>query len=299
MITIKQMEALYWISELGTFARAASKLHTTQSAISKRVQELEAAVGVDLFDRTQRGARLTTRGRQLLELGQDMLAVRERILDLKNADEAPAHQLRFGVTELTALTWLPRLVTEFRNSYPQVTVEPEVDLSQNLFGRLLDETVDLIVIPDAFRHARIASLRLAEVHNSWMASPDLIRSQRTLSLDELGTYPVLSQGKSSGSGLYFDRWLKAEGVTFKRVLTSNSLIALVGLTLAGIGISYLPRQCFKPLVDDGKLTIVPTNPLLPPVPYVAMYRNDRPSRFVETIAQLMAKICDFSVQYQR
>lgn len=299
MITIKQMEALYWISELGTFARAASKLHTTQSAISKRVQELEAAVGVDLFDRTQRGARLTTKGRQLLELGQDMLAVRERILDLKNADDVPVHQLRFGVTELTALTWLPRLVTEFRNSFPQVPVEPEVDLSQNLFGRLLDETVDLIVIPDAFRHARITSLRLAEVHNSWMASPDLIRSQRTLSLDELGTYPVLSQGKSSGSGLYFDRWLKAEGVTFKRVLTSNSLIALVGLTLAGIGISYLPRQCFKPLVDDGKLTIVPTNPLLPPVPYVAMYRNDRASRFVETIAQLMAKICDFSVQYQR
>ena len=41
MFTYKQLEALYWIAELGGFAAAARKLNTTQSAISKRVQELE------------------------------------------------------------------------------------------------------------------------------------------------------------------------------------------------------------------------------------------------------------------
>ena len=39
MITLRQLEALYWIVQLGTFKRAAARLNTTQSAISKRIKE--------------------------------------------------------------------------------------------------------------------------------------------------------------------------------------------------------------------------------------------------------------------
>ena len=132
-----------------------------------------------------------------------------------------------------------------------------------------------------------------------MANPDLIRSRRTLSLGDIGTHTVLSQGETSGSGLYFERWFKSQGVRFERILSSNSMIALVGFTLAGIGISYLPRQCFHPLVEAGKLAIIPTKPLLPPVPYAVMFQSDLRSRFTETVAQLMQRVCDFSMQYQR
>jgi DNA-binding transcriptional LysR family regulator len=57
-------------------------------------------------------------------------------------------------------------------------------------------------------------------------------------------------------------------------LYTDSLVALVGLTVAGLGISYLPRQCFEPLVTEGKLTIIQTTPALPPVTLVAnSFRN--------------------------
>ncbi len=298
MVTLKQIEALYWIAELGTFERAALKLNTTQSAISKRILELEAACGLSVFDRGQRGARLTKRGAHLLSIGRDMLEMRDRIAGLKDATNVPTRQFRFGVTELTALTWLPRLVNELRAAYPGVELIPEVDLSRTLFERLLNDTIDLIVIPETFSDLHLSSLRLTMVDNSWMASPDLIRSSRALSLNELDAFTILSQGQSSGSGIYFDRWLKAEGARFTRVLSSNSLVALVGLTLAGIGVSYLPRQCFQPLVDTGKLAIIPTKPVLPPVPYAAMYRNDLQSHFPATVATLIQRLCDFSRQYQ-
>ena len=60
MMTFKQLEALYWIGELGSFALAANKLHTSQSAVSKRVHELELAFDTELFDRSQRSARLSS-----------------------------------------------------------------------------------------------------------------------------------------------------------------------------------------------------------------------------------------------
>ena len=50
--------------------------------------------------------------------------------------------------------------------------------------------------------------------------------------------------------------------------------------------------------DEGKLTIIQTDPPLPPVPYMAMYRNDRPSAFVSEVAMRAVEQCDFSRQLQ-
>ncbi|KAG1252054.1 hypothetical protein G6F65_018085 [Rhizopus arrhizus] len=51
MYTLKQLEAFYWSSELGSFSASSRKLHTTQSAVAKRVGELEAFAGSPLFER--------------------------------------------------------------------------------------------------------------------------------------------------------------------------------------------------------------------------------------------------------
>ena len=299
MITLKQIEALQWVVQLGTFERAAAKLNTTQSTISKRIKEFEAATGVSVFDRSQRGARLTEKGEYLLALARDMLAVQERMLDLKQAHETPARRLRLGVTELSALTWLPRLVGALRKNYPSVVIEAEVDMSRNLYDRLQEDSIDLIVIPEAFADPEIASLRVAEIQNVWMASPILLKGRKAISLQELTAHTILMQGSRSGSGLYVSKWLKSEGVVFPRLLTCDSMIALLGLAVAGIGVSYLPKQCFWPLVRDGKLKVVRTKPALPLIPYAAMYRNDRPSAFTRVVARLAQESCDFSRQLQR
>ncbi len=74
MMTFKQLEALYWIGQLGGFAPAARKLHTTQSAISKRVHELEQVFDTALFDRSQRSARLTEKGEEMFMLARKRCA---------------------------------------------------------------------------------------------------------------------------------------------------------------------------------------------------------------------------------
>lgn len=297
-VSLKQLEALYWIAKLGTFERAASRMNTTQSAISKRIQELETASGIVIFDRSLRGARLTERGEYLVSIAAEMLATHDRIMELKADRALPLRRLRLGVTELTAMTWLPRLVTALQETYPSLVLEPEVDMSRTLYERLLDETIDLVVIPEAFVAPEITALRLAEVENAWMARPGMIEGRGPLHLSDLARYPVLVQGGRSGSGLYFSKWLKSEGIAFEKFISSDSLMAMVGLTVAGLGVSYVPRRCFQPLVDEGKLTVIETHPILPLVPYAAMYRNDRPFTITEAISGLAARVCDFSGQFQ-
>ncbi len=298
MINLRQLLALHWIERLGTFERAAEHLNTTQSAISKRIQELEASTGLHVFDRSQRGARLTATGEELLVIAREMLILAERITSLKEGTHVVKRRLRLGVTELTALTWLPRLIARLVNDFPGLTVEAEVDMSRNLHEKLMDDLVDLIIIPDTFTAPEITSVPLASVENAWMAAPGLIGHAGVVELGELAKYPLLVQGKKSGSGLFVNKWLGTMGIEPPKVLSSNSLTAMLGLTAAGLGVTYLPLECFRPLVDEGKLTIIITDPPLPPVPYRAMYRNDRPSAFVSEVTSRAVELCDFTRQLQ-
>lgn len=300
--TLKQLETIYWIANLGTFERAALKLNTTQSAISKRIQELELAVGTDLFDRSQRGARLTEKGEYLIGIAEEMLEMQNRIHALRDGAAPPVRRIRFGVTELIAMTWLPRMVSMLRDQFPNVMLEPEVDMSRNLYERLLDASLDLIVIPETFSAPEVSSEIVAHVRNDWMARPGLVSAAQsgraTLSLSDLVEYPILSQGSRSGSGLYFSKWLRNQGIVFPRQVSSDSMTALLGLTIAGLGLSYMPSACLQPLIAAGKLEVVQAEPALPPVPYAAMYRNDRPSAIASAVARVAAMACDFSAQFQ-
>lgn len=93
VITLKQLEADYWIGQLGTLERAAARLYTAQSTISKRIQELEMTVGPAVFDRNQRGAGMTEMGEHLLAMSEEMLNLQERILGLKTSAESPPRRL--------------------------------------------------------------------------------------------------------------------------------------------------------------------------------------------------------------
>ena len=298
MITFKQLEALYWIVQMGGFSPAARKLHTTQSAISKRVQELEAVFDTELFDRTHRSARLSEKGEEMLVLAKQLLAQRDSAIEQFSHPTVMATPVRIGVTELTAMTWLPRLVQLVRRDYPKVIIEPDVDLSVNLRDKMLSDQVDLIIVPDVFSEARLSLKRLAKVESAWMCKPGLLSTRRVMKLRELAAHTILAQGGKSGTGIIYDRWFKSQAVAPSNAISCNSLVALIGLTVSGLGVSYLPRRCLDGMIERGLLDVVRTVPALPDVTYVAMYRGGQRSRLVSSIIRLAQATCDFSRMFQ-
>ncbi len=299
MITVKELEALCCVAQVGSFERAAARLHTTQSAVSKRIQQLQASLGVELFDRLGRRARLNAKGEEVRALGAELLAVRDRILERAGLREVAPSRLRLGVTELTAMTWLPALVRELRAAYPDLVIEPEVAPSATLMGSILSDTYDLIITPYVQRDGALTTIHLAEVENVWACSPSIAPARRSLSLAEIRNYTVLTQGGRSAVGVRMDKWLRANGVRHPRTVTTNNLVALVGLTIAGLGISYIPRECFGDLIDAGLLAILHTTPPLPRFSYVVAYRRDRASAFHEAVGRICERVCDFTTRYER
>jgi DNA-binding transcriptional LysR family regulator len=158
--------------------------------------------------------------------------------------------------------------------------------------------VDLIIVPDVFRDARATCTNVGRVENVWMCKPGLVGSDRPLQLRELAEYPLLSQGELSGTGLTYNRWLQDQGVETQHNLKSSSLVALVGLIISGMGVSYLPRDCFSAMVAEGRLQTLRVNPPLPETLYVAMHRTDQRSNLVAAIVMLAQSCCDFTRLFQ-
>ena len=127
-----------------------------------------------------------------------------------------------------------------------------------------------------------------------MCSPTLCDKRKTMTLQEITTFPVLMQVERSGVDVGYDRWFREQGLTIQRVYAGNSLIALSALTTLGFGVSYLPSEYFASMARSGQLRILRSKQVLPKVPYYAVFRNDGPLSFSTRVAAMAKQLCDFA-----
>lgn len=299
MVTFKQLEALYWIVQLGGFEAAARKLHTSQSAVSKRVQELESTFDHALFDRSRRTATLTPKGEEMLALATDLLDRRTIFVERFSRPEIVVRRVRLGITELTAMTWLPRLVGQIQSHYPRLVLEPVVDNSTALRDGLARDRLDVVVLPDAFSEAGFTRVPLRAIDNVWACKPGLLPPRRRFGLSQLSTVALVSQDPAaSGSARLVDRWLRENGAPRGDVVVANNLLSLVAMAMSGFGVTYLPKAFATTLAGQGRLQVLAAERRLPSVPYAVMTRGDDASPVVATIARLAQRCCDFSGMFQ-
>ena len=209
MLTFKQIEALYWTVRLGTFAASAQKLHTTQSAITKRIQELEADFDIALFDRSGYRAELTARGHEIYALAEEMLGHRDRLLVRLKGQHTLTGTFRFGITEITAMTWLPALIRLLRSHYPRITLEPHIDLGADLLKRLQAGQLDMAFLHGEFAEPGLEVAPLQRLEFAWMGSPDMIDASRVYTPADIAALPLLRQSQESGLNMIYDGWLAA------------------------------------------------------------------------------------------
>lgn len=297
-MTLKQIEAFYWAATLGSFAIAADRLHITQSTLSKRIAELEAYLECRLFDRSRKKASLTEAGESLLPQARNMLDLAEAIpLSLKDADDdRPLTGVcRFGLSELSASTWLPQAIDKIRARHPNLVLEPQIGLTRELERLVLRGEIDFAVIAGVPLNGSIGEQSVARVQFSWVASPRLQLKKRTLTAEDFSHMNVLTHPPESGLAAAFSGWLAAHNLKVRRAIVCNSLTAITGLTVANMGISFLPTAYVEPLFKSGRLVALKSDPPLPDLNYSFIWLKDDTRPMVRTMRKLLVPGIDFSV----
>ncbi len=293
-MTFKQLEAFYWAAMLHSFSVASTRLHVTQSTLSKRIAELESDLGKALFDRSGQRAILTDAGERLLAHATQILDIEGRIRADLETSSAVRGVCRLGISELVAATWFPQFVARVNRIFPHLTLEPQVDMTLVLEKRLERGDLDLAVIPGPSAHPALMQEKIGELEYRWMASPQRLPKGTVLRPSHLTEHPVITLNPQSRLLRIFEEWSRQQGTEVPRALVCNSLTALIALTVAGVGISYFPRTYLQPLVRAGRLVELDSRPALSTLSYYFQWRKDDRRTMVSALKGIVLAVADFS-----
>jgi LysR family glycine cleavage system transcriptional activator len=120
--SVRALQVLSLVAESDNFTDAADKLHLTQSAVSRKIQQLESHYGVPLFVRSSRSVQLTEQGKAVLEVARKILKDLQ-VLDEQISPRDRPFRIRIFVS--LAVRWLLPRLTDFYAQYPDLSLSIE------------------------------------------------------------------------------------------------------------------------------------------------------------------------------
>ncbi len=257
------------------FAAAARALDVPRSKISKQIQALEEAIGVQLLQRTTRSLHLTEAGAEYYDACRDVIA---------SLDEAE-QRARTGMGEIRGvlrvnapmsfgLSRLGPLIPRFNELHPNV--ELQVVLSDQQVDPVkggFDVTIRIASLPDSSMIAR----SLAPAPRIMVASPDYLAREGTPQTPkDLAHHKCLSYGYlQSGVSLQLCNGKETQRVTVSGPLHANNGDILAQAAVAGMGIALLPNFIIERAVADGRLVPVLCDWEAPAITVNAVYPSSR------------------------
>jgi DNA-binding transcriptional LysR family regulator len=293
--SVKQLEAFWWAATCSNFSTAAERLHLSVSSLSKRITELEGVLGQSLFDRSGHKAVLTEAGRRLLPAALGVLnAVAELGRSLAEAGSLSGH-CRFGVGDLSALTWLPALVAATRRQHPGLTLEACVDVGGVLEQRLAEGELDFAVIAGRSSRSTLVSQSVGAARFAWAVARPLAEAAEAADASVAGLlqrHPLITLPAQAGTTRLLDDWLLAQGLADppQRILC-NSWAAVAGMLREGVGVGFLPEGW----IDGLGLCRLPAQPELGALQYAFQWRRGDARSLLPTMQGLVSAVLDFSL----
>lgn len=247
LFSLRQLQYACAVAEHLSFRRAAEVCHVAQPSLSAQVAELEAALGVQLFERDRRRVLVTSRGRVVLERARRLLLQADDLADAaKRVADPFVGTMRVGVIPTIAPYLVPAATAAVRRAYPQLTVAWIEDKTQTLMTQLASAAIDAAVVA--------LEADLGDVEHAWIASdpfvfvapPDHPSMQKSTPISgrELRAADMLLLDEGHclrEQALEVCNSVKAREAEFR----ATSLSTLVQLVVQGAGVTLLPALALE------------------------------------------------------
>lgn len=251
-----EMETFVRVVEAGSISAAAEQLAVAKSAVSKRLSDLEARLGVQLLARTTRSLNLTDSGRYFLEQVKDVLAA----VDIAESTAAGSRSLVGGKIRIASpltfgLMHLSPAIRDFIRLYPCVTVD--IDFSDSQID-LVHGGYDLAVRIADLGDSRLAALPLTHIRHAITASPDYLKGRALPKTpkDLLELDCLRYSGARDSRWLYTDPFGKKGAVDPVASINANNGAFLRDLAVAGNGVVNQPTFITYQAICSGELVVL-------------------------------------------
>lgn len=267
----KPIETFYWVATIGNFHSAAERLNTTQPAISARIRALEQELGVELFDRTARAAKLNSAGRRFLAYAERFMALTNEIEQNFMSRDNVSRIVRIGVSETIANTWFMDFMAEVNRVYPRMNVEMVSDISFNLRNQVLHNDVDIAFLLGPIDEPGTENHVLSRCDFVWVASPGLRLPKASLKALDIAQHTIVTFPRRTPIFQTIHGALKTANVANAKIHCSSSIRTILHMALQGWGVAALPPQIVAAHLAKRELRTIEVDIRFEGLTYTASY----------------------------
>ncbi|WP_321818765.1 MULTISPECIES: LysR family transcriptional regulator [unclassified Paraburkholderia] len=251
------------VVERGSFRKAASAVNISQPALSRRIEKLEDALGVKLFDRTNRQVSLTATGRAFAPSAQRILDDLDvALLGIKDVASTRTEKVTVACVPSAAYYFMPHVVAQFHSLYPRIRVTVLDGSANEVLGLVSGGEADFGLSFTAQQEPEIHFKPLLEERFVAACRKDHpLAKKKRVSWSEFYRYDYISLDKTSGNRLLLDQALTGLTPPSPSVCETRHVTTMIGLVEAGMGIAAVPSIAMP---IDEHLTLMSV-PLVEPV----------------------------------
>jgi DNA-binding transcriptional LysR family regulator len=238
---LRHIEAFLAVARSGNFTRAAADLHVSQPALTVQIRQLEAALGLRLFDRNNRRVALTQPGRELVApLERVLLDVRSIV---ESAHDFAAH--RRGVVTVACLpsiaaALLPRAIAELALHHQGIAVRLRDVVADRVVALVRSGEVDFGLGSCGVERDVAVQPLFADRLAAFVPKHHRLATRRHVTLREVAGYPLILTGRDSSVRELVERALDQERLSVTVAHEATYMTTALGLAAAGLGVAILP-----------------------------------------------------------
>ena len=241
------VQAFVAIAELGGFSRAARQLHITQTALTRRLQKLEAYLGLQLLDRTTRRVELTSVGREFLPqargIVQEMTRAVERLKDMSSHGRG-----NFTLACVPSMTShvLPDVIRRYAQRHPDNHIRLLDASSHDVREAVLNGQAEMGIAVQGERHADLQEVVLFEDPLTFICrSPHPLQDRRSVSWSDMREADLIVVSSFMATRIFMDYQLAKRGLRLNGNYEVQHHATAINLVAAGVGSAILPSSTFQ------------------------------------------------------
>ena len=253
-LTLRQIRYFVAVAETGKVIAAASAVGISPSAVTEAINELEVSIGVRLYERQQRGIRLTNEGYRFLQHCRNVLAaVSDATYALTRPHAGVSGRLRLGATITVSGYFLARPLARFRRVFPNIELQVLEYRRATIESQLASGKLDLAVmlVSNLARHEELAHQTMVRsARRLWTSANHPLLSREVVRLADIAQMPYIQLLIDEAEKTTMSYW-RRYGFQPRIAFRTESVEAVRSLIATGAGITILSDMVFRPWSLEG------------------------------------------------
>ncbi|MFJ4434032.1 LysR family transcriptional regulator [Pseudomonas sp. NPDC089395] len=254
---LNDLQAFRAVVEQGSFRKAAEAVRISQPALSRRIDKLEDALGVRLFERTTRKVSLTQAGRGFMPSVERLLDdLDNALLGISEVASTRLGQVTVACVPSAAYYFMPRVIAHYHQQFPRIKVKVLDASAHEVLGAVVDGEADFGLSFMGTLESDVEFEPLVQESYVLACRRDHpLAARSSVTWDEFYQQSYISLGKTSGNRFLLDQALSGIVPQRQSICETRHVTTMIGLVEAGLGVAAVPSMAM-PAGDHPILTRV-------------------------------------------